>query len=117
MISYPEPKFANAKVGDKVIYTPAGFYAGVRRVLPIEKVTKTQVLVHGTWYNRETGRQIGGSRSHITRIQPSTPMLIEEVTKEARQHDLRVRLKGVEWGKIELPVLEKLAAVLWEKTP
>lgn len=67
------------KPGDTVIISRGYYSTNVREV---EKITVTQIVVGGTRYNRNTGRQCGTQGYNTAYIRQATPEKIDQIHRE-----------------------------------
>lgn len=96
------------KAGDMVVCT---FGRDGRELLPVEKVTPTQiVLARGKRFRKVGGRSVAPPSSFDTRarIEEATP----ETTAAIRKAALVSRVERVRWDALSLQALEAVAALL-----
>lgn len=74
--------YEELKVGDAVIID--GGRHGNERLVKVERLTKTQIIAHGSKFSRKNGSLIGGGTWCTTMLREATP--------EAKDRILRVRL-------------------------
>lgn len=98
------------KVGDKV-------FAGSRfssRLLEIERLTKTQIILKGGHgkYRKFDGYQVGsGSVWNMSSLRQATPELIAEFKRAA----IIDRLDSFKWKSLDTSLLETICGLLGEE--
>ena len=106
-----EEKFPrNLQVGDKVIV--GGRTA--ERVLVVERVTKTQLILSSTIsrFRRDNGWQIGGGAWSKDYLIEATPEKLREVCDKNERLRLLARLRKYPWGDLSANDMKRVFAIL-----
>lgn len=99
------------KEGDKVVvYKRWGDSINV-----IEKVTKTQIVVNGTKYRRESGSQIGGSVWYSSRIGICTKEEENRIRSQISVNRMKRFIKEYDIDSLSYKKLEKIYNILKNK--
>ena len=94
--------------GDEVIVTTAS----ENRVLKVQRVTATQIVVEGSNYTKSRGRRVGGSefwRAHIR--QPTKERRVKAERDQFRKQAI-ARLRSVKWSEHSGETLRAVLAEL-----
>ena len=91
--------FDDIKVGDEVVIDPPNSRMSnrPRYVARVEHVTRTQFIVGGYRFRKDSGSYIGGDRWHFAHVYHLTPELLAAVTMEHRYfnaHENLVKLRN-----------------------
>jgi hypothetical protein len=95
------------KPGDEVVCVSLFGYA--MSILPVERVTATQIVVGGDRYRRKDGEKTGAdqwNRAYLRQPDDATRQRI-------RKSDLSNRLQRKAWGALPLETMEAVAALVW----
>ena len=91
--------FEGVKVGDEMVIDPPNsrMSNSPRYVAKVEHVTRTQFVVGGCRFRKDSGSYIGGDRWHFAHVYHSTPELLAAVTMEHRYfnaHENLIKLRN-----------------------
>lgn len=99
---------SSLKGGEQVVIE-GGFSSGSLSVAKVARITATQIILDsGDRFRRENGRRVGektsgGTWSHTSLSRP-TPELLESI----RKRFLVDKLRGIQWGKHGIEILERV---------
>lgn len=105
------------KVGDQVVLWPPFGSRSAPEIAPVERATKTQVVVGGTRFLRSRGEEVGvGPWESGYRIKPATPEHVAKVHQRLAEMDVEERkrralrrLRSEELYTLPVEQLERLA--------
>jgi len=98
------------KSGDTVIIHNRDY---LDRPKEIERITKTQIVVAGVKYRRNSGQQVSGNSYYLASIRVPKEGEIEECFATIRLHKAKAYLSQYPWNKMNnIELLEKIKALL-----
>ena len=106
-----EDKFPmNLQVGDKVIVVGRT----VEKVLVVERVTKTQLILSSTSsrFRRDNGWQIGGRTWSKEFLIEATPEKLREACDKNERLRMLARLRKYPWGSLSTFDMKRVFAIL-----
>lgn len=95
------------KVGDEVA---SDLVLGVHCIEKIEKITKTKIVTNKGRYRRRTGITVGGSIWHLSKIEPIT----EQIRDEVKKRRICAILSKQNFAELSLDKLERIQAIIRE---
>ena len=101
----------NIKPGYKVIVSYGGFH-NLRKVEPVIKVTKTQIIVPTGRFRKKNGWLVGRGVWNTTSISEATPEAIAEITAENEYRQVLSKILDVKWREVEPDKLKKILEIL-----
>ena len=91
-------------VGDDVLVTGISY----RRIVKVDKVTKTQIVAGNIRFRRDSGWQCGGDRWNIKRISVPTEKEISEVKEENLRKTLIYAIRSFDFKRLSTDELKQV---------
>jgi hypothetical protein len=123
MIQEPTAWIAALKEGDSVILQSGRHSESQERVVPVKRVTATQIVIASPWqrdwdlrFRKADGDEVGArdSWSPRARITEATPERLAAVREAMRRRKLIAQIQQTRWADEPTGVLEAVAAALSE---
>jgi hypothetical protein len=96
------------KVGDRVCISST--YS--KRILPVSRITDTQIIVGNSKFRKSTGWLVGAGIWDTDLIIPVTKEIEDEIHLKHRQSQLRLLLDGISIYDFQIDKVDKLIDVL-----
>ena len=90
--------------GDEVLVTGISH----RRIVKVDKVTKTQIVAGNIRFRRDSGWQCGGDRWNIKRISVPTEKEISEVKEENLRKTLIYAIRSFDFKRLSTDELKQV---------
>lgn len=85
-----------AKAGDWLLLSTGSYsHRNAAKIVQVDRVTKTQIIIGPTRYSRDGGLEIGSSKWSSNRVHVATERLVLEVKIDQAKRDLRVMADDV----------------------
>lgn len=94
--------------GDEVLVTGISH----RRIIKVDKVTKTQIVAGNTRFRRESGWQCGGDRWNVRRIFVPTEKEISEIKEETLRKKLIFAIGSFDFKHLSIAELEQVYNII-----
>lgn len=98
-----------------ILHQPAGFRDDTRSIVPVDRVTRTQIIVRGPSgkprrFRRGPGmEEVGASGYNRPRLEVGTPVLIALVREANRRAALIYRIQSAKLRELSTAQLEAMA--------
>lgn len=92
------------QVGDDVLVTCTLY----RRIVKVDKVTKTQIIAGNTRFRRDSGWQCGGDRWNVRRISVPTEKEITEIKEENLRKTLIYAINSFDFKRLSIDKLKQV---------
>ena len=84
------------KAGDWLLLSTGSYsHRNAAKIVQVDRVTKTQIIIGTTRYSRNDGYEVGGSKWLTARVHVATERLVLEVKIEQAKRELRAMAERV----------------------
>ena len=90
--------------GDEVLVTGISH----RRIVKVDKVTKTQIVAGNIRFRRDSGWQCGGDRWNVRRISVPTEKEISETKEETHRETLIYAIRSFDFKRLSTDELKQV---------
>lgn len=90
--------------GDDVLVT--GMFC--RRIVKVDKVTKTQIIVDNAKFNKDSGWQCGSDRWNVRKISVPTEKVISDVKEENLRKNLIYAISSYDFKRLSTDELKQV---------